>query len=509
LVESITRRRFPLPATGELVVFALGLVARLAVVVVSGGFGGNYGYDAGVYYAASDALIHGRVPYRDFVLLHPPGLMLALTPFALLGRLTSDHAGFLTASLAFTALGALNAVLVVRVARKLGLAHRPALYGGGFYALWYGTIRAEYLPRLETLGNFALLCGLLALFSTANSRRGWQLLAGGFAFGAAASVKIWWAVPLLLALAWQLTSSPRWRRLALTAGGAAGALVLINGPFFLLARKNMWQMVVTQQLGRGRDQNSVSSRLAQLSGTNYLSGPLSRPAELALLALVIAVALAGCVLAWRLAAARPVVVLAVVQVLLLLSAPSWFSFYTDYAGPAMSLTLAAAVGAAGLPGAAATRRRVVLRYGWLPAAAAALETVLLMATGKSNVVAPFPRAQLAPAAAHTRCLMSDSAMALIQLDVLSRSLSNGCQNWVDVTGRTYGIDRPSQARAAVPRRANTRWQRDVRAYLLSGDAVIIIRADGTGLSTATAAAISGGGVLARAGGYRIYRTPPG
>ena len=501
--------RYRVPAAGELAVFLLALFARLAVVVVSGGFGGNYGYDAGVYFAASDALIHGRVPYRDFVLLHPPGLMLALTPFSLLGRLTSDHAGFLAASLAFTTLGAVNAVLVVRVARKLGLADRPAWYGGAFYALWYGAIRAEYLPRLEPLGNFLLLCGLLALFAAANTPRSWQLVIGGFAFGAAAAVKIWWTVPLLLVLGWQLTGNSRWRRLALTAAGAAAALLLINGPFLLLARSEMWQMVVSQQLGRGRDQSSVSSRLAQLSGTNYLSGQLPRPIQVALLALVAALALAGCVLAWRLAAARPVVVLAVVQILLLLAAPSWFSFYTDYAGPALSLTLAAAVGAAARAGTASAGRQLMLRYGWLPAAVAALETVLLMASGRSNVVAPFPRAELAPAVARTRCLMSDSAMALIQLNALSRSLSNGCQNWVDVTGRTYGIDRPAAARSAVPRRANAQWQRDVRAYLLSGNAVILIRTDGTGLSPATTAAVTRGGVIAGADGYRIYRTGSG
>jgi alpha-1,2-mannosyltransferase len=193
--------------------------------------------------------------------------------------------------------------------------------------------------------------------------------------------------------------------------------------------------------------------------------------------------------------------LAFVQVLVLLTAPSWFSFYTDYAAPAMSLTLAAAIGA---PALAAGNR---LRWGWLPAAAAALETALLLATGTSNVVAPFPRAKLAPAVAGTRCLMSDSAMALIQLNTLSRGLANGCRNWVDVTGKTYGVDRPDSARTAVPRRANAKWQRDVGDYLLSGDAVIIIRADGTGLSTATAAGLRRGGVLASAGGYRIYRTP--
>ena len=502
----MTLRHRPNQAPGEIVVFALALLARLAVVVTSGGFGGNYGYDAGVYYAAGDALIHGRLPYRDFVLLHPPGLMLALTPFAWLGRITSDHAGFVTASLAFSALGAVNAVLVVRVARRMGVAGWPALLGGGSYALWYGAIRAEYLPRLEPLGNFLLLAGLLALLAAADSGRGWPAVAGGVGLGAAASVKIWWAVPMLLVLAWHLIGDRRrWPRVLLPAAGAAGALALINGPFFLLSHGQMWQQVVIQQLGRARDQNSVAARLAQLSGVNYLS--LHRPAELALLVLAAAVALAVCWLAWHTTRARLAVVLLLVQVMVLVSAPSWFSFYTDYAAPAAALTLAAGIGALSARRAAAGHSRPDrgARYGWVPVVVAALETVLLMVTGRSNVVAPFPRASLAGAVSGTRCLMSDSSMALIQLNALSSGLAHGCQNWVDVTGKTYGPDKaPSPG---IPRRANATWQADLRAYLLSGDAVIIIRADGTGLSRATTAAIRQGGVLAAADGQAIYRTP--
>ena len=502
----MTPRRSPSPVAGEVVVFVLAVAARLVVVVTSGGFGGNYGYDAGVYYAAGDALVHGRVPYRDFVLLHPPGLMLVLAPFGWLGRVTSDHAGFVTASLAFSALGAVNAVLVVRVARTMGVASWPALLGGGFYALWYGAIRAEYLPRLEPLGNFLLLAGLLALLTAARSGRRWPAVAGGFALGAAASVKIWWVVPMLLVVAWRLgVDRRRPRTAALPVAGAAAALVLVNGPFLLLSRGQMWQMVVAQQLGRARDRNSVASRLAQLSGLDHSPRPLPRPAELALLAVVGAVALAVCWLAWRLPAARLVVVLAVVQVGVLVSAPSWFSFYTDYLAPAAALTLAA--GAYGAQRAAAGRWRLdrAVRLAWAPVAVAALETALLVVSGRSNVVAPFPRAPLARAVADTRCLMSDSAMALIQLNALSRDLAHGCQNWVDVTGRTYGPDKP--ASPGVPRRANARWQADLRAYLLSGDAVIIVRAAGTGLSAATTAAVRQGGVLASAGGHAVYRTP--
>ena len=66
--------------------FGVGVVARLGEVLHGAGLTSDLGYDPGVYFAAADGLVHGRVPYRDFVLLHPPGIMLAVAPFALATR---------------------------------------------------------------------------------------------------------------------------------------------------------------------------------------------------------------------------------------------------------------------------------------------------------------------------------------------------------------------------------------------------------------------------------------
>lgn len=69
------------------------------------------GYDDGGHYGAADALLSGRLPYRDFLLRHPPGIALALSPFAAIGRLTSDPTGMALARLACMAVGALNAAV--------------------------------------------------------------------------------------------------------------------------------------------------------------------------------------------------------------------------------------------------------------------------------------------------------------------------------------------------------------------------------------------------------------
>lgn len=104
------------------VVFGVAVLARVFAGLHGRGFSGSYSYDAGVYYTAADALTYGHLPYRDFVLLHPSGLPLALTPFALLGRAIGDSLAFTTAGLATSVVGGVNAVLVPVVSLRGGQA---------------------------------------------------------------------------------------------------------------------------------------------------------------------------------------------------------------------------------------------------------------------------------------------------------------------------------------------------------------------------------------------------
>jgi hypothetical protein len=50
---------------------------------------------------------------------------------------------------------------------------------------------------------------------------------------------------------------------------------------------------------------------------------------------------------------------------------------------------------------------------------------------------PFPGPQFGLAAGQEHCVLSDSPIALIEMNVLSRDLRNGCRVRVDVTGYTY------------------------------------------------------------------------
>ena len=483
-------------ASAQLGVFVVAVIARVSVVLRHGGLHGNYGYDAGVYFAAADAFVHGRLPYRDFVLIHPPVQMLVLSPFAALTHLTTDEAAFTATVLAFTVLGGVNALLVLRVARSLGLGHRRAALAALFYAVWFGAIGSEYLIKLEPVGNTLFLLGLLAVLRArdrASTR--WAVVAGAAA-GATVSVKIWWIVPVLALLVWTWRAvSPRAAGYALT--GAVVVSVVVDGPFFVASPRAMWSSVVTDQVSRGSISGSPLTRLADLSSITHLTGPLPLPGQaVAGLAVLVAAAWVGR-RAWTVPVARPVVVLCAIQGLLLLAAPSWFSYYSDF----LAVPAALCVGAAA--GSGPRRRSWRPAAGWVVTGVMACVTVAAVASGRT-AVRPFSGAAvLARGAASARCVLSDSPMGLIELNALSRSFTDGCRNWVDVTGRTYGPDR-----GAGRRIDNLRWQRDLLAYLRSGDAVIVVRGSGTGVSAQTYRALHRDGVLARAGGHTLYRVRP-
>ena len=75
--DGATGAMFP-PVSVWLPIALLAFLARLLPTLHGGGLGGIDDYDEGVYFAGAQALTAGRLPYRDFVLLHPPGILLLL-----------------------------------------------------------------------------------------------------------------------------------------------------------------------------------------------------------------------------------------------------------------------------------------------------------------------------------------------------------------------------------------------------------------------------------------------
>jgi len=483
------------------VVASAALSARTWVMLRDGGLLAPTGYDPGVYYAAADSLVHGLLPYRDFWLLHPPGIMLALSPFAAFGSVTSDPAGMGLARVAVIVLGALNAVLVARIAYRFGLV--AALTGGLFYAGWLPVVRVETTARLEPFGNTALLLALLFLLRPRGRVSARAEVLGGLCLGATACFKIWGIVPLLVVLGWRLLDRGR-RSAVRVAAGAATAGAAICLPFFVVAPDRMLRMVVIYQLGRPRSNVSPVERLyGAISVREWVTSP-SLLRLVATAAVVLAVTATS--LAWRERSARIVVVLLLTQTALLFAAPSFFGFYAAFVVPAAALTLAVAAGRLARSAGEHGPRVRIAAVGLLCTAVAAA-AALLVPVGRPP--APFPGRQLGAAAGNLRCVLSDNPLALVQMDVLSRNLRNGCSVWVDVTGRTYdpGVAFDPAGRR-LPRTKNPVWQRQILAYLRSADAVVLAR-PGTGLSAATKRTIAGWPILARVDGYTLRAPPDG
>lgn len=504
--NAVTVKRWPLAL---IALAAVGLAIRLLISARGAGLDSGHHYDPSVYYAAAASLLHGRTPYvyDQFVLLHPPGLMLVLLPAALVGHVAGDRVGFLTANVEVATIGALNAVLVALLAARVGLPRRGAVAGGLLYAVWLASWNGETAARLEPVGNAVLLLGLLALaaavergLATPAGRH--RLLAAGALLGGAANVKIWYAVPVVLVAGWLLVCHRSVRAAVTLAAGLVAVFVVVDLPFLVASRGEMWSMVVTAQLGRYPVDVPLLRRWVQLMGVVPRTVATHRVPVEAAGVLVFAVVVAVAVLAWRRPAARLYVVLAVAHVAVLLAAPAWAPEYAGFAAVPLCLCVAAA--AAALPG-----RRNAL--AWLPVGAAAAVTLTVLVTGSLRVTTSWGNVAPLQAVVRTvRCVQSDSPDGLIALDALDRDLSRGCQVWIDVTGRTYlGADH-----GPPPRRDNARWQQSLVRHLRCGDAAYL-SLFGHQLTPRTVAAVARDGVLGRTadpGGrvvYRIARPEPG
>jgi hypothetical protein len=475
------------------VIAGLAFWIRYRLLTNGGGLGGDNRYDDGVYYAAADALVHGRLPYRDFLFLQPPGIALVLAPVAWLGSVTSDPHGIVIGRTAFLALGSVNAVLVAAICRRFGPA--AAIVAGVGYAVFHPAAYAERTMLLEPVGTAGLLVALLLTQGRPARSRVAVALAGA-ALGLAVATKIWYIVPAVL-----VALLLRDRRALVLAGGFTATLAAAVLPFLAAAPTAFVRQVVVDQLTRIPTQvwppaRRLASMLALRTEGHLV---LLKLAVLLLVIIVLAV------LALTMPEARRYVVLSAAAVAVLLASPSYFTHYGALLSPPLAITVGA-----GVQRLIRLLRRTPLQV--------ALVTLALLGFALLNrhidtdgTSVPIPAAALRPAAARvTGCVTSNDPIVLAELNVLSRDFRRGCEVWIDVTALTYDRDKMTHHDGSgVPRHLNPRWQRDLRAYLLSGDAVIVNSHGGSGLTKAALAALGRGEVLARSGRWVLHAVAPG
>jgi alpha-1,2-mannosyltransferase len=470
---------------------AAAYLARLLPVVRGGGLRGMNSYDGAVYYAAAAGLAHGLLPYRDFLFLHPPGIVVALVPFAALGQLIGDPSGMEVATLAWFGIGALNAVLVSKILRPLGVP--AALVGGLFYAVFYPAVFIEHSTLLEAPAATVTLAALLLLTRAPKAApiAPRVVLMAGALLGVSAGIKIWGVVVVVAVLGWTWITYGARRGLLLLAGAGVGATIVCL-PFFAHAPGSMWRMVVIDQLGRPRSRLGLGQRLTDMVGLTTLHTGLIAVAA------ALAVAAVGCVLAVRSKQGRLAVVVLVASSALLLSTPPWFVHYAGLIAAPTAIMVGAAAGT--LIGAA----RSIGARGLIAALLVAGLAVVAVPILSAGFGRPFPAAPIAEKAAPLGgCVTTDDPTTLIQTNLLQRNLQRGCTLVVDLGGYSYDL----QPGAVVARSRNGPWQRFAIDYLRSGSAVIVMRFNlRFGFSAHSAMVVREWPVLLRAG-HVVLRSP--
>src|SRR6266568_4146974 len=206
-VQRVGRRLIPRTPASVVITAAtvLGLGLRLYQLARPGHLLGATEYDDGADFGGALRLVSGAIPYRDFVTVQPPGIILLMLPAALLSKLT----------------GAAWAMAAARILTALAGA-ASVLLGG--------------------------LAGAVAVFDGDQLAAGRRLAWGGAALGFAGAIKVWAIIPVAVILALSL---PRPRRAALFMAGVAAGFCVPVLPFAAAAPRGLFDGVIAAALLAG------------------------------------------------------------------------------------------------------------------------------------------------------------------------------------------------------------------------------------------------------------------
>ena len=485
----------------RLLVLGIVLVAflvRAVPVLHGGGLLGHLGYDDGVYFASAVALVHGVLPYRDFLLLHPPGIALLLSPFALVAGFTDDATGFGLARLAFMAVGAVNAGLVTILAGRYG--RRAALLSGILYALWYSAGRAERTTILIGPQTTLMLVAILILLS-GRPLRPRRAEVAGVALGLAAAIQVWAVVPIaviagMLIVGWFDVPGAGWRPAIGMLAGAGAALAAVCLPFFLVAPAQFVRYILIDQLARPDIGVDLLVRVRVLEGFAEAGGSRLSLFNLGVMAMAVVGVGAIVFVARRVPAARPWCVLVTVQVGYLLVVPNFYTHYSGWMAPAAAIVLGTA--AAYTISALDEYRSLatVAKVGFIAIIAGLAVTV------PRHQGTALDLASLEGDIRGARCVSADTPDLLVDTSGLQQDLQDGCPLVIDPTGLSYETDRGDLAAGPVgsARLAAPGYQQAMEEYYDDSNAAMFDRESADGLSPATQEEISDSLPVVRAQG---------
>lgn len=420
----------------------ISLAARLSrwptpeAIVLGGGE-----YDPSVMYLAAARFVHGELPYRDFVFLHPPGVLLGLAPSVWLGGLIGDSAGLALARALVVLLGLVNTGLVAHLLRPYGRG--SVILGAGLYAGWSALAYTEQQPLLEPILVTALLIALVLLRSDAR----WSAAIMGLILGVATMVKVWAALDIIYLAVVVLVARGGLALVRFVTGVVVGGCAL-GLPFFLAAPGAMWEMLVVTQLTRENEGVAFTERVAMFGPAPYLNHPVYVAVMAG--ALVAAMALAA-ILAVRgvfhrsgaLERAEPALWggLALLHGAVMLLTASFYDHYAMFVAAPLTLVLGAA--ASWFRTADERRARLSITLLWLGITAIAVTSMAgsLYRVVTTDHMTLAERNRLSVVADSFGCTWSPVPTRIL-IDEVVDGLRDGCEITVD----PYGESLLAQAR---------------------------------------------------------------
>ncbi|HEX3264129.1 MAG TPA: hypothetical protein VHR16_00555 [Candidatus Limnocylindrales bacterium] len=463
---------------------ALAFAIRFGGLAFRGLLDARISLDEGTYFAGAIAFVNGRLPYRDFSILHPPGLLYVLAPFAQLATLTTEMSGLQVARVAFMLLGALNTFLVGLVGARVNRATGVA--AAALYAVWILPINSERSTVLIVPQVVPMLVALLALTGrSAAELTNRRVAVAGAAIGVTGVVQIWAAVPAIVILAWLVLRTRGRGREALRAplvfvlsGAVTAGLLLI--PMLLAAGPRMVQMIIFAQATRVHGlQTNITSRLQYLEGLEGTPLGVTVPAPAVLLLGVAGLAVI-LLAAWKRPAVRLWAAIVGSQVAVIMVLPIFLEHYRGWPAPLLALCLGAAVAMA-LSWLPSGRR--ALGYGAYAAVLLLFATITLARPGGAQVPVRADMPELLAA----RCVIADEGYVALRTQTLVRSLRNGCtivpnpRSFAQLFNATNGTKSPKTAQAE--------YQQHTLEYFSSADVLLLAQVRQDGLTEATMAAL--------------------
>ena len=186
------------PGVAIMIATAVAIGLRLFNLLRPGYLTGVTEYDDGVYLGGSLRLIEGHMPYKDFAFIQPPGILLLMTPVALVAKIFTTVKGLALARVLTVLASSACVPLAGNLVRYRGTV--VTVVTCGVLAVYPGDITAAHTLLLEPWMNLVCLLAINAAFRRGHLARPGRLAWAGLALGFACSIKFWAAAPAAVLL---------------------------------------------------------------------------------------------------------------------------------------------------------------------------------------------------------------------------------------------------------------------------------------------------------------------